>query len=1359
MKRGSRYLTATILVFSIFLILSMPIVSAGLIDWVKNIFNPEDNKQLLSPNNVPEVGTIIPPENLFEINKEDTFYASYTDRDGATDLKYGYLIINTNMQNTPHKVWIEYRPDTDKFGLINDDEVMTHYCTPGSNQVIQNSYVKLNCATSTATGSGNTLTLKLALTFKQSFTGDYNMYLYAKDNAGTRTSWTDRGDLSIVEEVTPVVISFNSFNAPLSYAGGTCVQNPVLVKSDLTPGDTLKINNLNGNLCMRLYPRSGSCVNIAGSCRDGNIVQVLRTCEDEKAKIGFYNSANSLISEHLLEDFKTGVEIPENAIKAYVYFKEEHNGKYFDNNGAYSCSFDYEVIAKVTPTPTPTPTNRLIHHYSFEDNTNDQAGTNHGTNNGASFVDGKSGKALNFDGTNDYITLTNDINLGNAEWTTSAWVKTSKTYYQTILSNSLGGPVANLLGIYDKILYRHYDGSWKNELGDSIVNNGEWHLLTWVNKNDKKMDLYVDGELDKAGVNSEVTNTGPVDQIGKNWGTYYFKGIMDELKVWNYALTQTEIQTEFNRGGDEVTCTDSDGGLDYYVKGFLYDETEDVIFSETSQGSDVRIISETEAELEIEGEWISVELNGIYDLSIGKFKVVQIDESLEIVTIDYLEIPDGCQGTDTLFERACDTLGNPDYVYYDCPTGCQDGACIRSFHSADYNQDWKIDATEFNRVQAHWRAGEYHVDSSGSDGYAPGSGSHDGSFHSADYNNDWEIDNSEKLRVEVYWKDPLGYVINSEGFDGFAACSSCSNGCEGGACIGDVTYEINSLWDIDNNGTITDDTDGTLILRYLFGVTGYSLIEESIGTNAQRNTAESIIEYLNCLETNNILDVDGSGDSGALTDGILINRYFMNWAGQELIDEVVDPQGTRTSANEIISFLENPDGWIEGICGQLECNSGQIIGEVNNDGVITSEDANLIAQISVGLISTPNNICCVDVTQDGSISGLDASMVARIVQGTESSPGTCGIICTDSDIGEDYYAKGIGNLIEEHEDYCTPEETLLYEHSCNSKISKNNYFYVEINGVEYEIKYKGADQVTSISPKATFEVTEETNDILESILPDGTFSLNLAGEALNFVNLTSADSRDFDITLSDKEYLVKERYSACPHGCEEGACSIECDDVDFNSDNIVNQDDVDIFEDDYGRADCSTDNNYCEGQDVNKDGVVNQFDLALIIPCICNPSWECEMDSIVCPPSGVQVKTCIDNSACNNENKIEDIQCTPGECGGCISPDDRCIPYGFRFKSNDLNSYCDIDGKTKTQKTMDSEGKWASCQNNYECESNVCSSGECIEITKFKVLITKVLCKLGHLFSIENYQQCVTDRIGPNTVDDEQPQNAGPPSM
>jgi peptidoglycan hydrolase-like protein with peptidoglycan-binding domain len=93
------------------------------------------------------------------------------------------------------------------------------------------------------------------------------------------------------------------------------------------------------------------------------------------------------------------------------------------------------------------------------------------------------------------------------------------------------------------------------------------------------------------------------------------------------------------------------------------------------------------------------------------------------------------------------------------------------YHSADYNHDWKIDGTELNRVLSYQRAGGYHIDSTGYDGFAAGyDGNHSGLYHSADYNHDWLISQIEADRVLSYWRAG-GYKVQTGTEDGFATDS------------------------------------------------------------------------------------------------------------------------------------------------------------------------------------------------------------------------------------------------------------------------------------------------------------------------------------------------------------------------------------------------------------------------------------------------------------------------------------------------------------------------------------------------------------------------------------------------------------
>jgi len=121
-----------------------------------------------------------------------------------------------------------------------------------------------------------------------------------------------------------------------------------------------------------------------------------------------------------------------------------------------------------------------------------------------------------------------------------------------------------------------------------------------------------------------------------------------------------------------------------------------------------------------------------------------------------------------------------------------------------------------------------------------------------------------------------------------------------------VTIDIQKFsLDIDGNQNADALTDGLLIIRYLFGLKGGdSLIENALDIKGTRLTSESIGAYIE--GGMNYLDIDGNTYSDALTDGLLILRYLFGISeGSSLIQDAVDPAGTRTSSEAIKSYIDS----------------------------------------------------------------------------------------------------------------------------------------------------------------------------------------------------------------------------------------------------------------------------------------------------------------------------------------------------------------------------------------------------------------------------------------------------------------------
>jgi hypothetical protein len=158
-----------------------------------------------------------------------------------------------------------------------------------------------------------------------------------------------------------------------------------------------------------------------------------------------------------------------------------------------------------------------------------------------------------FDGTDDYISIPT-YTFGNGSWTLNMWVNVSAFANYNLMSNSSGGPVANVFGAHGsnpKIFYMNYDGAWKDHYGNLTLTTNNWYFLTWVNYEGASasagtMKMYVNGVADSDVFNSYTTNGGPCNVIGKRWGGTSFNGKISQVSINTKSLSDPEILRNFN---------------------------------------------------------------------------------------------------------------------------------------------------------------------------------------------------------------------------------------------------------------------------------------------------------------------------------------------------------------------------------------------------------------------------------------------------------------------------------------------------------------------------------------------------------------------------------------------------------------------------------------------------------------------------------------------------------------------------------------------------------------------------------------------------------------------------------------------
>ena len=108
--------------------------------------------------------------------------------------------------------------------------------------------------------------------------------------------------------------------------------------------------------------------------------------------------------------------------------------------------------------------------------------------------------------------------------------------------------------------------------------------------------------------------------------------------------------------------------------------------------------------------------------------------------------------------------------------------------------------------------------------------------------------------------------------------------------------------DVDDDGKTEALTDGLLVIRYLFGFSGESLVAGAVSNNASRSSAADIEAYLKADEVQ--LDVDGNGEVAALTDGLLIIRSLFGFSGTSLSAGAIAANAARADGAAVATYLE-----------------------------------------------------------------------------------------------------------------------------------------------------------------------------------------------------------------------------------------------------------------------------------------------------------------------------------------------------------------------------------------------------------------------------------------------------------------------
>jgi hypothetical protein len=193
-----------------------------------------------------------------------------------------------------------------------------------------------------------------------------------------------------------------------------------------------------------------------------------------------------------------------------------------------------------------------------------------GTLNGPTWTDGKFGKALEYDATDDYVEIPHHDELSLQTYTIATWTKLKPRpgEWQAIVhkqgagGNSERNYVLNINNDLESVAHEHASGGANQRLdGVTVVTDDEWHHLA-ITYDGSSSRVYVDGALDaEAALPPPDTNSAPV-RFGRAGGSGGARanGIIDEIIILNVAYSEAEI-TELMAGLARLVPVETSGKL------------------------------------------------------------------------------------------------------------------------------------------------------------------------------------------------------------------------------------------------------------------------------------------------------------------------------------------------------------------------------------------------------------------------------------------------------------------------------------------------------------------------------------------------------------------------------------------------------------------------------------------------------------------------------------------------------------------------------------------------------------------------------------------------------------------------------
>ena len=282
--------------------------------------------------------------------------------------------------------------------------------------------------------------------------------------------------------------------------------------------------------------------------------------------------AASLLGKQLLDNVRVWSEGNWNNVLAlstgtsYAYYMNTSSSPFTVATGTES------IVVVTSTVSTSSLTSGLVIYLPFNEGTGtityDQSGNgNNGTLSGTTlptWVPGKIGAgALSFNGSTSAVTLSNSasFNTMTSSFSITHWIKTVSSTSQMYTVGNAGGGNGYRFGLTSgEVAFLVGNGSdTETTCGSKTVNDGTWHMISGIFNlsGTDQFSCYIDGAF-QANVSlpsnySSMSTSAP--GIGKPPCCQPFNGSLDDVRIYNRALSAAEISQLYTFGQSNVTYT------------------------------------------------------------------------------------------------------------------------------------------------------------------------------------------------------------------------------------------------------------------------------------------------------------------------------------------------------------------------------------------------------------------------------------------------------------------------------------------------------------------------------------------------------------------------------------------------------------------------------------------------------------------------------------------------------------------------------------------------------------------------------------------------------------------------------------